>query len=95
MRVARMAVVLCVMLGSAIVAASCGGGLATSCSEYVKDDEKTQLKLAAQWASPSRDGKVSTLETIVAPDYRERLIGYCSYSGHGDDKLEDLDLMLR
>jgi hypothetical protein len=87
----RLFIALATVATIVAFATGCGGGLETSCGAYLKEDERAQVDLAAQWGSPSRDGKVRATDRIVAPSYREKLISYCSQPDHADDKLKDLE----
>lgn len=76
------------------VAACSSESLATNCSEYLHKPEAEQLKLAAQWGSPSQAEKTDVLAEAVAPNYREQLLQYCSQPGHESATLKELALTL-
>jgi hypothetical protein len=95
MRISRPLIALTGVVTSMMFATACGGDLATNCSDYIGKSEKDQLKLAAEWGSPARDGKINAMAQMVAPDYRQKLIAYCAESGHGDNKLENLTFTFR
>jgi hypothetical protein len=86
-----LAVASICVIGLLIGGCGAAGGLDTSCSDFVSQDEATQLKLSSEWANPSRDGATSQLSDAVAPSDRDRLLAYCRASGHGDHKLGNLE----
>lgn len=81
------ATVACVL---ALTLPACAVGGSTTCKDFNGMKQSDQLNEAATVASSNT--KQDKLGEVVAPVYRQKLIEYCSQSGHGDDELKSLSL---
>lgn len=95
-RTLRSMSAMMILISALVGVTACGSStsLATSCSEYLQESKAEQLKLAAQWGSPSQTESVNAAAEAVAPSYREQLLQYCSRPEHASATLKELALTL-